>query len=154
MRTRTNLLASSSKSIEAQWSYAKRNPSSFERIDNVSGELSKYIGLRISSGDVRRDFYIDPEHDYIFTRWIWWKLRSGNWEKEREYENSDFTQLPEGQWYAKRRVLITYPDPERGTSKGGANWNIDVKLLEENEFPPDTFNGEKLLEGVKKVETY
>lgn len=153
MRTRTDLLPSSSKTIEDQWSYATRNLSSFERIEDVPNELNKYIGLRISSGDIRRDFYIDPEHDYIYARWIWWKQRSGTWEKVREYENSDFTQLPEGQWYAKRRVLITYPDPERGTGRGGADWNIDVKLLKEDEFPPDTFNGEKLLEGAK-IETY
>jgi len=126
----------------------------FERIEDVPEELSKYIDLRIDRGDIRRDFYIDPEHDYLCVRWIWWKERSGKWEKKREYEYSGFTRLPQGQWYATKQVLITYPDPERGTSRGGANWNIDVKVLEENEYPQDTFNGEKLLEGVKKVETY
>jgi hypothetical protein len=63
------------------------------------------------------------------------------------------TRLPEGQWYATKQILVTYPDPERGTAQGGANWNIDVQVLEESDFPPDAFNGRKLLEGAK-IETY
>jgi hypothetical protein len=122
-------------------------------IEDAPEELSGYIGMRINVGDIRRDLYIDPDHDYICVRWIWWKQRSGVWEKEREYESTDLVQLPEGQWYAGKRVLITYPDPERGTGRGGADWNVDFKVLEENEYPPDAFNGQKLLEGAK-VETY
>lgn len=154
MRVSTNLLPSSSKPIENQWPYANRKPGSFAWIDDAPEELSSYIGLRIESGDIRRDFYIDPEHDYMCAGWIWWKERSGSWEKEREYELSGFAQLPEGQWYATKEVLIGYPDPETGIGGPEANWNIDVKVLKQDEYPPDTFNGEKLLEGAKKVETY
>ena len=153
MRTTVNLLPSSSRFIEDQWPYANRDPASLERIKDVPEELQSYIRLRINSADIRRDFYIEPEHDHICIRWIWWKERSGKWEKEREYECSGFSRLPQGQWYATKRVLITYPDPERGTVRGGANWNIDVKVLEEGQYPEDTFNGEKLLEGAK-IETY
>ena len=152
MRLKEDLLPSGSKPVE-QWPYANRNPNRFEYIEDAPDELSNYIGLRIDMADIRRDFYIDPERDYICVRWIWWKERSGKWEKKREYELSDFARLPQGQLYAKKRILITYPDPERGTDRGGANWNIDVKVLEEDEYPPDTFNGEKLLEGAK-IETY
>jgi hypothetical protein len=151
--TRDSGLFSSSRPHEALWPYANRNPAIFELIEDAPEELSGYIGLRINVGDIRRDLYIDPDHDYICVRWIWWKQRSGRWEKEREYESSDLIQLPEGQWYASKRVLITYPDPERGTGRGGANWNVDFKVLEENQYPADIFNGEKLLEGAK-VETY
>jgi len=151
--TRDSGLFSSSRPHEALWPYANRNPASFEWIEDAPEELSGYIGLRINMADIRRDFYIDPDHDYICVRWIWWKQRSGVWEKEREYESTDLVQLPEGQWYASKRVLITYPDPERGTGLGGANWNIDFKVLEENKYPSDAFIGQKLLEGAK-VETY
>jgi len=154
LRSRDGLgLPTDSRPIEDQWPYTMGDPASFEVIADAPEELSQYIGLRINSGDIRRDFYIDPEHDYIYTRWIWWKQRSGQWEKEREYEYSDFTRLPEGQWYATKRVLVTYPDPERGTVRGGENLNIDVKVLEEDDFPPDVFDGEKLLEGAE-TETY
>ena len=143
----------SSKPIEEQWPYAKNDPAGFEMIRDAPEELSRYIGLRTGGADRHQDFYLDPEHDSICVRWIWWKQRSGRWEKEREYEYSGFTRLPEGQWYATKRILVTYPDPERGTVRGGANWNIDVQVLEEGDFPPDTFDGEKLLEGAK-IETY
>jgi len=153
MRTSSSLLPSSSRFIEGQWPYANHNPGSFQIIDDAPEELRAYIGLRIDSGDIRRDFYIDHEHDYICVRWTWWKLRAGNWEKEREYERSGFVLLPQGRWFSTRCLLTTYPDPERGTVQGGANWNIDVKAIEEDEFPPDIFNGEILLENAR-VETY
>jgi hypothetical protein len=146
-------LPTNSRPIEEQWSYVTGTLAGLEVIADAPEELSKYIGLRNDSGDIRREFYIDPEHDYLCIRNIWWKQRLGRWEKEREYEYSDFTRLPEGQWYAAKCILVTYPDPERGTVRGGANWNIAVQLLEEGDFPPDTFNGEKLLEGAK-LETY
>jgi len=148
-----DLLPSSSKPIEEQWPYVDRSPKSLEAITDAPEELSRYIGLRIEGGTVRREFYIDPEHDFICAHWIWWKLWSDRWEKEREYEYSDFAQLPGGQWYATKRILVTYPDPERGTARGGAHWNIDVQVLEEGDLPPDTFNGEKLLEGAT-IETW
>jgi hypothetical protein len=146
-------LPTGSKPIEAQWPYANRNPASFELIDDAPEELRSYIGLRINGADNRREYYIDPEHDYICVRWIWWKQRSGTWEKEREYAYSDLTRLPEGQWYARKRILVTYPDPDRGTSRGGSNRNIDVEPLEEGDFPPETFNGQRLTEGAE-LETY
>lgn len=151
--TGRDLLPATSKPMEEQWPYVNCDPASFEVIGDAPEELSGYIGLRANSGDIRREFYIDPEHDSICARWIWWKQRSGQWEKERQYEYSGFTRLPEGQWYATKRILVTYPDPEQGTVRGGANWSIDVQVLEEGDFPPDAFNGEKLLEGAKR-ETY
>jgi hypothetical protein len=143
----------SSKPIEEQWPYVVYSPAGFAVIDDAPQELRRYIGLRTGGADRHQDFYIDPQHDSICVRWIWWKQRSGQWEKEREYESSGFTRLPQGQWYVTKRSLVTYPDPERGTVRGGSNRNLDVQLLEESDFPPDTFNGDKLLEGAT-IETY
>jgi hypothetical protein len=146
-------LPTSSRPIEQQWFHAKLRPADFEVIADAPAGLSKYVGLRTNRGDIRREYYIDPEHDYLCVRNIWWKQRSGQWEKEREYEYSDLTQLPSGQWYAAKQGLVTYPDPERGTARGGENLNMDVQVLDEGDFPPGTFDGEKLLEGAK-LETY
>ncbi|UCD28584.1 MAG: hypothetical protein JSV03_16130, partial [Planctomycetota bacterium] len=118
------LLNKNSWPHEELWPYINRSAVLLEKVPN---ELEGCIGLRVEAGDIRRDFFIDPGHDYICVRWIWWKERSGKWEKEREYEYSDFVQLPEGQWYARKWDLITYADPERGTWRGGANWTVDVK---------------------------
>jgi hypothetical protein len=143
----------SSKPLEEQWPYVNYSPASFGVIDDAPEELRGYIGLRTGGPDRRQEFYLDPQHDFICVRWIRWKQRSGPWEKESEDECSGFTRLPQGQWYVTKRILVTYPDPQRGTSQGGANWSLDVQLLEETDFPPDTFNGDKLLEGAK-IETY
>jgi hypothetical protein len=148
-----DLLPSNSKPIEQQWPHADRNPAHVEIIGNAPEELSMYIGLREDHGDVRYEYYVDSEHDHLCARKITWRQRSGQWEKEREYEYSGFTRLPEGQWYATKHRRIGYPDPERGTRKSGSSFNIDVQVLEEGDFPPDTFNGEKLLEGAK-IETW
>ena len=116
-------------------------------------ELSKYIGLRIQDGDARRDYYIDAERDYVYVRWTSWRLRSGQWEKESQRDCSGFIRLASGQWYASKRTVVIYPAPEEGAVPTQTNWNIDVQPLGEGDFPPDTFNGEKLMEGAK-VETY
>lgn len=139
--------------IEEHWEYMDRDPKRFKFIDDAPESLSKYIGIKTESGDIRRDHYIDSEHDYIRVQNIWWKLRGDQWEKEREYTTTEMAQLPDGQWYVTKRKLTIYPDPERGTSGSESNYIIDIKLLEANEFPPDTFNGEKLLEGAE-IETY
>ncbi|MBC8472740.1 MAG: hypothetical protein H8D56_25040 [Planctomycetes bacterium] len=150
---RENSLMLSSWPHDKQWPYVKQAAAQFEIIQDLSQELSGCIGLRSDSGDIRREMYIDPAHDYICVKWIWWKLHSGNWEKERQYELSGFTRLPEGHWYASSCLLTTYADPERGTGQGGANWSINIEVLDEGDYPPDVFNGEKLLEGAK-IETY
>jgi len=140
--------------IEEHWQYCiNRNPTRFEIIDDAPESLSEYIGIKTESGVIRRDHYIDPEHDYIRIQNIWWKKRDGQWEKEREYINTEMSQLPTGQWYVTKHKLIKYPNPERGTVGDESNYTIDIKLLGADEFPPGTFNGEKLMEGAE-IKTY
>jgi len=149
-----DLLPLSSKPIEEQWPYANYDPAGFQVIADAPEELRGYVGLRAGGPDRRQDFYLDPQHDFICVRWIWWQQRSGPWEKHSEEECSDFLRLPQGQWYATKRTVVTYhPDPERGTVQSGRNWNLDLQLLDEADFPPDTFHGDKLLEGAT-LETY
>ena len=140
--------------IEEHWPYTGHNPADFQIIQDPPEELARYIGLRSESGDIRREIYVDPEHDDIYVSWIWWKQRAGVWHKEREYTQGDFTRLPGGQWYAQRRDLITYADSEQGTSQGGSQLSIHIDLLTETDYPPELFNGERLLEDVKKIETF
>lgn len=146
-------LALEAQFIENQWSYTKLDLKRFILIDDAPENLAGYIGIKTESGDIRRDYYIDPEHDYILVHNIWWKLRDGKWEKVREYIVTELSQFTDGQWFISKKRLITYKNPERGTSGSEYNYNIDITLLEQEEFPPDTFNGEKLLEGAE-IENY
>ena len=87
----------------------------------------------------------------IICEWIECKKQEPS--EDGEYIVVEMAQLPEGQWYVTKRKLITYPNKEKGWSGAEYNYNIDIKLLETEDFPPDTFNGEKLLEGAE-IETY
>lgn len=147
------LLPMWSRPMELQWPWERRNPASFELIDDAPDEFRAHVGLRSQGGSTRRDYYLDPAHDYICVHNTWWKLRSGRWEKEREYAHSNFTRLPTGQWYAGRWTVITYADSEQGTNRHEETKHIAVESLEEGDFPPDIFNGQKLLEGAE-LETY
>jgi hypothetical protein len=148
-----DLFPSASKPIEEQWPYANYSPAGLAVIDDAPEELRGYIGLRIGGPDTRQDFYIDPQHDSICVRRIRWKPKSGDWVKDWEEQKGDLVQLPQGPWYAAQRVQITYLAPDGSMVTRETVWNIDVTVLREDEFPPDTFNGDKLLEGAK-VETY
>jgi hypothetical protein len=116
------------------------------------------IALRKERGNTRRDIYLDPARDYICVQCVSWKKRSDKWEKEREDKLLDLRQLPEGPWYATKRFEKTYGSPERKTRGHEITWNLDFRLLGKDEFPPDCFNGSKVLEDSKqedaKIETY
>jgi hypothetical protein len=110
------------------------------------------ICLRYESAGDRRDCIIDPAHDYICVNYIWWKQRDGQWTKDRQDQLLDMQQLPTGQWYPRQWKIIGWtrespPKPYETVH------HDDVQVLDEADFPPDLFNGEKLLEGAK-VETY
>jgi len=139
--------------IEKQWEYAVRFFSRDLRfIEDVSNDLKPCVGVRAESGSTRFDYYLDPDRDYICVRHILWKLRNGQWQKDREYINVGMAQLPGGQWYETEYTLISYPKPGSDALKRESHFTVDVQLLKEDEFPPDTFNGEKLLEGAE-IET-
>ena len=125
----------------------------FQFINDAPEALKRYIGIRTEAGDIRRDYYIDPQHDYIMFQNIWWKERNEQWEKEREYIATGLSQLPGGQWFISKQKLITYGHSEKGAYSREYNYNIDIMLFAEDEFPPDTFNSDTLVEGAK-IQTY
>jgi hypothetical protein len=99
-------------------------------------------------------FFVDPDKDYLCIGKILMKTMDAH---SHEYNEttwwSDLSQLPTGHWYPRKEHLASFPDPERGISGHERDWNINIQLLSEEEFPPHVFDGEKLLEGAK-VETY
>jgi hypothetical protein len=147
------LFPSGTKLIQQQWPYMGRSPGYYTLIEDVPEELKSCIGLRVGSLGTRQDFYLDPQHDFICVRWIRWKQKSGDWVKEWETQNGTLVQLPQGPWYAAKQVRINYIAPDGSMVTRETVWNIDVTVLREDEFPPDTFNGDKLLEGAQ-IETY
>ena len=137
---------------ELAWPHVLRlKPTALEQAPDLPAGC---VVLRHTYGDdLRWDYYVDPGHDFVCVRSISWKKRSGNWVKEREYRLSDFNRLSTGQWYARSQHLTMSGDPKKGISGSEVEWKIDITVLEEKDYPPDTFNGKKFLEGAK-VETY
>jgi len=108
------------------------------------------IAVRREAGDRRDDFYLDPAHDYICINQIGWEKRSGKWEKTRETKLLNLRQLPQGQWYATKKHIKDYGNPAKNIGSHEASWNLDLLLLQKDQFPPDAFNGEKLLKDSKR----
>lgn len=111
-----------------------------------------YVCLRYESAGDRRDCIIDPAHDYICVNYIWWKQKDGQWIKDRQDQLLDLQRLATGQWYARRWKIVGWT-LETPPKQYETVHQDDIQVLEEGDFPPDLFNGEKLLEGAR-VETY
>jgi hypothetical protein len=136
---------------ECQWPFLTGGPYAFasKEVEPMHGT----IVLRSEQGNRRDDYYLDPAHDYICLSQIWWEKRDGLWVKGGENKLFDLKQLPEGQWYAAKKRSLSFANPQRGTLASESTWNVDIQVLGKDEFPPDIFNGEKILEESKKDET-
>jgi hypothetical protein len=141
-----------------QWPMVEQAGPSAAFLNEGRENLPGTIAIRHEAGNIRRDFYIDPNRDYICIKWVWWEKTAGKWAKEREYTLLDLKKLPEGQWYATKERLTTYGSPQRKTRGYELTWNLDFQLLKKDDFPPDIFNGDKLLEESKRdgtvIESY
>jgi len=100
------------------------------------------IHLRQGGADYgyQRDYYIDPNRDYICVKHVEVYFEKGKLVSKQAESLEGFYQLPGGQWCAARRI-------EGDPSKSTMTWTVGVKVLAENELPADIFNGQKLLEG-------
>jgi len=138
------------------WPFADSQPPT-QLIADADGAEPGTVVLRSENGTRRQDYHLDPAHDLICLKEVWWQKRESEWVKTREYGLMELAQLPGGQWYATSRKFVAYADPTRGTSGSQVIWNVDVTVLDEGEFPPDVFDGKKMLKEAKaggaKVET-
>ena len=132
------------------WPLVNVGPSSLLLVSSPEVEPGTFM-LRSETGNRRTDFHLDSSHDMICVKETWWEKPQDVWVKRREYELVQLDQLPDGQWYAPRRKLTTYDNPERGTSGYSVIWNVDVILMQQQDFPQDAFNGRKLLEQAKEA---
>lgn len=115
--------------------------------DNVPGT----IPLRLdSAGGQRFDFYVDPAHDYICTKYVKWNDGDKRL-VERIYELDDIQQFPSGQWYATRMTETSFRTD--GNEQIPFVWKraVDIRLLAPDEFPEDTFDGQKLTDDAKAM---
>lgn len=111
------------------------------------------IALRRTAAPQQIDYYIDPRLDHICMRKITWNKIGGVFEKAWEVELSDLVQLPEGQWYARRRTQINQPTSDGKQVGSGSEYITDVQVLAPDEFPLGVFSADEFLDGSYKVES-
>ena len=133
------------------WPYAGWARS--HRCEIVTDHPDNPVGCVAIAAEKENVFFVDPSRDYLVVGEIRQGKIGGRLQKTSETWWSDFARLPSGHWYPRRECLSSYANPERGTRGHEEKRNIDIQLLEEDEFPVDVFDGEKLLEGAE-VETY
>ncbi|MFC1782381.1 hypothetical protein ACFL02_02205, partial [Planctomycetota bacterium] len=133
-------------------------PYFYNEIKSKPLEIAQPADIEIPIGcvalfDGSQNYYIiDPNKDYIFVGIIEGYIKDNQWHTSSEEWFSDFAQLPTGQWYAGKKRHSLHPDSRWKRSYHSEEcWNIDITLLDDNEYPPDIFNGEKLLEGAKII---
>lgn len=131
-----------------QWPYIFK--SNLQILTGVDDLPQGCIALRRFRADQRHDYYIDPAHDYICVQQVGWRKVDGQWEKRTHSEGrflSNFSRFPSGQWYATKRHKIQYSGSDNNIAQKRCPYLIDVKLLNENEYPADAFDAEKMIEG-------
>ncbi len=113
-------------------------------LEHEPGTPPGCVLLRYEDLDLQRDWYVDPERDYICVKQI--ELRkdqdTDQLTKSQEIERADLTRLSSGQWYARTIK-----------SRGKTVAECDVKLLTDVELKnlagkdgsTGFFDGEKLL---------
>jgi hypothetical protein len=142
-----------------QWPLAHRTISGeIEPLTASENAPPGTIGIRTEKADIRQEYHVDPERDFICIRYTRWERRENGWFKRREETLSDLVQLPTGHWVATTKHLYQGGDPDRGFSPSENAWRIDIKPLAPDEFPPGIFDGEKLLEDARekgyRIETF
>jgi hypothetical protein len=118
-------------------------------LENEPGVLPGCILLRYESANLRRDWYVDPVHDYICLKQFEFRRKEATepWlEERRRIERTNLARLPTGQWYAQTVRVPAVPDDW---------WEFHVTLLSEAEIErlvggsgsaDSFFSGEKVLQ--------
>ncbi len=124
--------------IRDQWPYTS-NVGPMTVLEELPGVPAGCVLLRYEGLNLRRDWYVDPNRDYICVRQSEYREASdGNLQTDDQWQiaRTDLTQLPTGQWYAQ-----TIDRPHR---KGGG-FVYDVTLL--NDADVQQLTGENDAEG-------
>ncbi len=133
--------------IRGQWPYT-HNVGPMKVLEDEPGTPPECVLLRYEGLGLRRDWYVDPERDYICVKRIQSKKDedTNQFINPSEIELTDLVQLSSGQWYARTT-----------TSQGEVLVEYDVKLLSDSEIEQLTgkddstgfFDGEKLIKSAR-----
>jgi hypothetical protein len=131
--------------IRGQWPYT-HNVGPMKVLENEPGTPQGCVLLRYEGLGLRRDWYVDPERDYICVKQLEFRKDQDTdqliMEKYREAERTDLTRLPSGQWYA--RTIKSHGSPVVEYDVKSLT-DFEIEQLIDKDEPEGFFNGEKLL---------
>jgi hypothetical protein len=110
------------------------------------------MGFRLE-GAGRRDFWVDPSHDFLLVRDVWFvKDEKGEWRRDTAKVLGDLARLPGGQWYGRSFIEQEFlPPPHDKDGPVLRGYRIDVTPMKSDELPKDLFDGPELIKGLKVV---
>ncbi len=133
--------------IQGQWPYT-HNVGPMKVLEDELGTPPGCVLLRWEGLGLRRDWYVNPERDYICVKRLEFRKdqESEQLIEQSEIERTDLTHLPSGQWYA--RMII---------SRGEVLVEHYMALLSDSEIEQLTgkddsagfFDGEKLIKSAR-----
>jgi len=137
--------------IRDQWPYTS-NVGPMRVLEDEPGTPEGCVLLRYEGLDLRRDWYVDPNRDYIC-------VRQSECRRDQEDEQwieddygqtarADLTQLPSGQWYAR---TVNRPAAMNGATEFNVTLlaDADMEELTGADDSAGFFDGEKLLQNAR-----
>ena len=108
---------------------------------NVPGTVAVRVD---ATKNQRIDYYLDPRRDYICRRKVTWS-GGGEWSVRSIDELLDLQMLPSGQWFASK-MRFTRPTNRKPVTE----FNVDIRLMKDDEFPPGVFDPKEIVEEAKR----
>lgn len=134
--------------IRSQWPYVD-NVGPLRVLEDEPGTPEGCILLRYHGLGLQRDWYIDPNRDYICVKQAEFRQAKDNGESTdtdgQWVERTGLTQLPSGQWYAKS---VNHRSWKNGAIEFDATLlsEADLEELAETDDSTSLFDGERLLQ--------
>jgi hypothetical protein len=133
--------------LRDQWPYMD-NVGPMTVLKDEPGTPPGCILLRHEDAGLRRDWYLDPDHDYICVKQFEFSRQDTTkpWlERSRRFERTNLTRLPSGQWYARTVRVPAVPDAWEEFHVTLLSDSEVKRLVGKSDSASSFFSGEKVL---------
>ncbi len=132
------------KPIADQWPFIAWGRAQVKVVDPEPGTPAGQVVLEMEVQWMRQRWYCDPARDFIAVRRVESHRKDGAWTVSEDSRAVKWKPLPGGTWYVSEWEI---------RDGGGNAWTrrVEVTPLAPDGFPPDVFDGGKLLESFKKA---
>lgn len=133
--------------LREQWPYVD-NVGPMTVLENESGTPPGCTLLRHEDMKLRRDWYVDPSHDFICLKQFEFSRKGATepWiERSRRIERTNLARLPSGQWYARTVRTPAVPNAWEEFCVTLLSESEIERLAGKSDAASSFFSGEKML---------